>query len=396
MADLTSHTDSPSPRTARAFGLLLVLAAAIWGLATVVIKDTVGGFPPLWLVGIRFLSAGAIFCVLFAPRLARLAREGRLGDHLRASLVLGVLIGAAYLMNTGALTATTAARSSFLTGTYCVLVPFQAWLVMRRRPTAFNVGAGLLCLAGIALVSLPGGEGGLAFGAGEALTLASAVFLGFHVTATSRLAGGRDMPVLTALQFVVCGLLGVALGALCEQTPTVEALADPAVLGNLAYLVLFATCLALLLQNLGLARVSPSTGALLLSLESVFGVLFSVLLLGEALTGPMVAGFALIFAAVLVSEWLPGALAAAHGRRRGARDGAGADAAGSADGGAAAGEARGTVPRGGVRGAVPLGEAATGGAAACGSPIAEGDGGASEAAAALARALDADALAGEC
>lgn len=305
MTDTSTDPSRLGPRrTARLYGALLLLAAAIWGLGTVVIKGTVDEFPALWLVGIRFLAAGIIFCVLFAPRLARLARAGRLADHGRAGLLLGVLIGCAYLLNTGGLTATTAARSSFLTGTYCVLVPFQAWLVMRRRPSAFNLGAGALCLAGIALVSLPDGEA-FALGVGEALTLGSAVFLGFHVVATSRLAGGRDMVALTAIQFVVCGLLGLAVGALAQPAPSTALLADPSVLGNLAYLVLAASCAALLLQNLGLVHVSPSSGALLLSFESVFGVLFSVLLLGEVLSAAMVAGFALIFAAVLVSEWLP-------------------------------------------------------------------------------------------
>lgn len=305
MADFSTDSSRLGPRrTARLYGALLLLAAAIWGLGTVVIKGTVDEFPALWLVGIRFLSAGIIFCTLFAPRLARLARAGHLADHGRAGLLLGVLIGCAYLLNTGGLTATTAARSSFLTGTYCVLVPFQAWLVMRCRPSAFNLGAGVLCLAGIALVSLPADDG-LSFGVGEAMTLGSAVFLGFHVVATSHLAGGRDMVALTAIQFVVCGLLGLAVGALAQPAPAAALLADPSVLGNLAYLVLAATCAALLLQNLGLVHVSPSSGALLLSFESVFGVLFSVLLLGEVLTATMVAGFSLIFAAVLVSEWLP-------------------------------------------------------------------------------------------
>ena len=296
------------PRPGRAWGALLLLAAAIWGLGTVVVKDTVGELPPLWLVGIRFLAAGVLFCVALAPRMARLAREGRLAGHLGAGVVLGVLVGGAYLLNTAGLTATTAAKSAFLTGTYCVLVPFQAWLVLRRVPTALNVAAGLLCVAGLGLVSLPAGEE-VSFGIGEALTLGSAVFLGFHVVATTRLAPGRDMVVLTGIQFATAGLMGVALGALTEPAPDPALLAEPQVLANLAYLVLMATCVALLLQNVAIPHVSPSTGALLLSFESVFGVLFAVLLLGEALTAPMLAGFALIFAAVLVSEWLPDQLA---------------------------------------------------------------------------------------
>ena len=39
---------------------MLVLAAAIWGLGTVVVKDTVDALPPLWLVGVRFFFSGLI------------------------------------------------------------------------------------------------------------------------------------------------------------------------------------------------------------------------------------------------------------------------------------------------------------------------------------------------
>ena len=39
---------------------LLLAAAAIWGLGTVVIKATVDTFPPAWLVGVRFTAAGII------------------------------------------------------------------------------------------------------------------------------------------------------------------------------------------------------------------------------------------------------------------------------------------------------------------------------------------------
>lgn len=295
---------SNTHKTIFAYQVLLLLAAAIWGLGTVVVKDAVSLIPPAWLVGIRFTSAGVIFCALFLPRLVKIARAGRLPDHLRAGLALGLLVIFAYLLNTGGLTGTTAAKSSFLTGTYCVLVPFLAWAVMRRRPTMYSLAAAALCLAGIGFVSLPA-DGSLTLSWGDAVTLCSAVFLGVQVVMTAKLAPGRDMPVLTALQFLFGGVFALGVGALFEPWPASGLVLSAQVLPNLAYLVVFATCAALLLQNLGLARVAPSTGALLLSFESVFGVLFSVLLLDESLTVSMVVGFFLIFAAVLVSEWLP-------------------------------------------------------------------------------------------
>ena len=70
----------------------------------------------------------------------------------------------------------------------------------------------------------------------------------------------------------------------------------------MAYLVVFASCVALVIQNVALAHVPPAQASLFLSLESVFGVLFSILLYGELLTVRLVVGFVLIFIALLVSE----------------------------------------------------------------------------------------------
>ena len=63
--------------------------------------------------------------------------------------------------------------------------------------------------------------------------------------------------------------------------------------------------MALGLQNMAVARVDPAQASLFLATESVFGVTFSILLLGEVLTLSSFAGFALIFAGIVISEYLP-------------------------------------------------------------------------------------------
>lgn len=326
---------------------MLVLAAAIWGLGTVVIKDAVDVVPPFWLVGIRFLSAGILLSLVLLPRMAR-----RLdASHLKAGLVLGAFVALTYLLNTTGLAYTTASNSSFLTATYCVLVPFLAWAIVRKKPTGFNLAAAFLCIVGIGLVALPaGGAGASAFtgatttanaeapfalGLGNGLTLASALACGTHIVLISKLAPGRDPMTLTALQFLVAGVIacGVAalswcvsgfatanaaapapadiLGSLASSAavlggppPSFDALGGE-LLASLVYLVVFATCVTLLLQNIGLAHVDPAPASLMLSTEALFGVVFSMLFLNETLTMQMICGFGLIFAAVLVSEWLP-------------------------------------------------------------------------------------------
>ena len=59
------------------------------------------------------------------------------------------------------------------------------------------------------------------------------------------------------------------------------------------------------MQNVGLKYVPSALASLLLSFESVFGVLFSTLVLGERLTARMGIGCALIFVAVVLAQTLP-------------------------------------------------------------------------------------------
>ena len=54
-----------------AYKAALLLAAAIWGMGTVVIKSTVDEFPPAWIVGVRFTFAGIILGIATAPRIVR-------------------------------------------------------------------------------------------------------------------------------------------------------------------------------------------------------------------------------------------------------------------------------------------------------------------------------------
>lgn len=71
---------------------------------------------------------------------------------------------------------------------------------------------------------------------------------------------------------------------------------------GIVYLGVINTAVALGLQNFAQKYTSESHAALLLSLESVFGLLFSILYYGDILTLRMTIGCALIFAALLVSN----------------------------------------------------------------------------------------------
>ena len=285
-----------------AYKAALLLAAAIWGMGTVVIKSTVDEFPPAWIVGVRFTLAGIILGIATAPRISRAFARNKRG-HLRDGAVLGVFLFLSYWFNSTGLTDTTASNSSFLTTLYCVIIPFLGWIIIRKRPTRYNIAAAILCVTGVGCVAYAGiGEFSLRFG--DFITLASALWLSFHVLYTAKYAPGRSMMLLTVIQFIVAGLLGLITGLITEPMPDFSQLGADTWM-SLIYITVFASCVALGLQNAAVARVDPAQAALFLATESVFGVTFSILLLGEAPAISAYLGFALIFVGIVVSEYLP-------------------------------------------------------------------------------------------
>lgn len=292
------RSSSSRPIPPFVYKLMCAAAALIWGSSFVVMKDTINAFEPSWLIGVRFLATGALLTVVFFGRMRRALDVGT----IRAGAILGVLIFIAYWAQTVGLNFTTPGKNAFLTDIYCVLVPFMFWFVTKRCPTRYNLIAGVLCIAGVGFVSLSGDSFSIDFG--DFMTIVGGVFFGAHIVATAVFAKDRDAVVITIYQFWISGVLGIMVGALTEPAPDF-AVVPIEQYANMAYLVIMCTCVAMVFQNVALKHVNPSQASLLLSLESVFGVAFSVALYGEELTLPLIVGFVLIFCAIVLSEAFP-------------------------------------------------------------------------------------------
>ena len=271
--------------------LALLTAALIWGSSFIVMKDAVDHIPVFQLLAIRFTLAGILLAVIFRRRLMQSAPS-----ILLHGAVCGVLLLGGYATQTFGLMSTTPGANAFLTSVYCVIVPFMAWMFFRRRPTVYNWLAAVMCVGGIGLISL---SGDLNIGAGEVLTLLSGLFYALHIMALSRF-GEKDDPIaLTIVQFGLSAVMAWGCTALFERGAAFPA---PAVWPQLMYLSVFATAVTLVCQSVGQSLTPPSQSAILLSLESVFGALFSVLMGRETLTLATLCGFALVFVSVIVSE----------------------------------------------------------------------------------------------
>ncbi len=271
----------------------LLLTAAIWGSAFVFQKFAADELSASFIVAARFSAAGVITALATIKKWHRIDR-----GYLLGGLATGITMSLGTWLQTAAMTfGTSPGKSAFLTAAYCVIVPFLYWLVRGEKPRANHLLSAVICLVGIGLISL-NGEGGVTFGDG--ITLVCSVVFAANIVSISIFCEGRDPMLLTMLQICVaalCGWVGILIfGGMPEHISMGAA-------GNVLYLALFSTALCLSLQSIGLKYTNPTVGTILLSLESVFGVLFSILLYGETVTLRMAVGFAVVFASVLLAQF---------------------------------------------------------------------------------------------
>ena len=272
---------------------MLFLAAFIWGSSFFIMKGAVDVIPTFFLLAIRFTGGAALLALVCWKRWKSFAR-----DYLWRGAVMGGFLFLAYSIQTFGLERTTPSKNAFLTAVYCVIVPFLYWLAAKRKPDKFNVIAAVLCVTGVGLVSL---NGDLSVNLGDALTLCCAVFYAAHIVAVAKVSPGKDIYLLTVFQFAFAGLYAWVLGFLFQELPPAGVVTGDLIL-QMLYLTVMATTVALLFQNVGQVWSDPASASVILSLESVFGVLCSVVFYGDRVTAQMSAGFVCIFFAVVCSE----------------------------------------------------------------------------------------------
>ncbi|WP_394527096.1 DMT family transporter [Lacrimispora sp. JR3] len=272
----------------------LIVTTIIWGSAFVVMKNSVDVISPTYLLALRFTIASIALVAIFWKRV----RSVRKTDLMCGGL-LGVFLFVSYLLQTYGLKYTTASKNAFITTLYVILVPFLHWFFNGKKPSGNNLAAAVIAVAGLALISL---EGDLTVNIGDLLTLLCGLFFAFHIVFIGRYTKNHDPIVLTVVQMVVAAALSWMLAPLLEGSLDFRVI-DGSMVTGLLYLGIFSTMLCFLLQNVGQKHLSPNTSSIILSFEAVYGLVFSVLFLGETVTARLMAGCVLMFASIILSEY---------------------------------------------------------------------------------------------
>lgn len=287
------------PRSIKAH-LLLVLITLIWGSTFVLIKAALRDSSPLALNAARMGLAALLLAVYYRKDAARMSRRAFL-----MGCTVGVFLFLGYAFQTTGLRLTTPSKSAFLTGVSTVLVPLVLVAFWQAKIHPWRAAGIFLALAGLFLMTVPGGHQALAefanINRGDLLTIGCAFAFAFHIVFLGRASQRFPFAQIAVLQVVVAAVL-MAISAPFLERPHLGL--NATVVATIVITGVLGTAVAFTVQAWAQQFTPATHAALIFTLEPVFAWLTSFFYLGERLGLRAGAGALLILSGILVSELL--------------------------------------------------------------------------------------------
>ena len=287
--------------------LLFLLAAMLWGFAFAAQKQA--AIIPVFTVGsIRYLLAG-LFLLISIPLMDKILGTGRRFysrrglDFTKTELIGGVVCGiilavASTLQQSGLGEGTDAGKAAFITALYVLIVPIISLLMGKRSPLNVWIGVAI-AVVGFYLLCI---KNDFSVEFSDLLVLLCSVIFALHIIAIDRFSPRCDGVRMSCIQFFTAFVITTPIAAITDGAPDLEAIIS--VLPALLYFGICSGGLGYTLQIVGqgMDGVNPAVASIIMSLESVFGVVGGAILLGEKMSTREYIGCAVVFIAVVVSQ----------------------------------------------------------------------------------------------
>lgn len=279
---------------------MLLLCALVWGFAFAFQRSAASQIHPIAFNGLRFCLASAVVGVfLLIYEFINKKRNLKTSKWNKSTVFGGMLCGATLFLASNlqqyGLIYTSAGKSGFITALYIVLVPVFGILALKKI-SVLSRFAIPVAIAGFWLMC--SGEGN-SVGKGELLGLGSTVFFAFQILFIDEFGQDSDPIKLTLVQFLTCAVLSVA-GMGVVGFPDGAIVKESIV--SVIYVGVFSAGIGYTLQTVGQKYTEPSVAALIMSLESVVGMIGGALILHETHSLAELAGCMLVFVSVILAQ----------------------------------------------------------------------------------------------
>ena len=275
--------------------LALLYCALFWGLSFPTMKILVSIYPSCWLLFLRFGTGALMIYAFFHRRIHESIRK-----CLKGGVIIGALLFAAIASQTVGLNYIGGGRSAFISAIYVLIVPLMVWAFRKKFPGWVTLFAACLCVMG--MYFLTGDDMNGPVNIGDILTIICAVTFAVQILAINHYTSDCDPITLSFIEFITLALLSLVTSLIFE---TRNELISMNGIYELLFTIVLCTFGCYVIQICAQKYAKPSHAAIIMSLESVFGLFSSIIFLGETITLRASIGCAMIFASVLIAELEP-------------------------------------------------------------------------------------------
>ncbi len=291
--------------------LVLLTVALIWGSAFAVQRVAARYFDIFTFNGLRFFLGGLLL-LPFSPLNPwnRKYQSSKVNGGLAAQPIgrkkldrkslffiasAGCVLFAGSALQQAGLKFTTAGNAAFITTLYIVLVPIILVIFLREKIRWIAWVAAGVAISGSLLLST---GGTLHLAPGDDLEMAASIMWALDVIIVSRAVQHVDILTFSVGHYLVAGALNILI-TLWMPAPLAGIAAG---WWTIVYIGVLSTAIGYTLQALGQKYAPPTDATILLGMESVFAALAGFIFLDEKMSPVQLAGCAMIFLAVVITQ----------------------------------------------------------------------------------------------
>jgi drug/metabolite transporter (DMT)-like permease len=275
----------------------IMLQSVIYGVGNPLTKVAYESITPFWLLTFRFSIALFIFFLFFGKQIISQLRTAKISQYLPASLCMAL----AYITCNLALNWTSATNVGFLMSLPVIFTPLLAILIFHQKYDFRYLPLQIIVVIGLYL--LCSNEGGLTLNKGDIFALITAIALSGALVFGKKSLESLDAVTISATQAGVTAFMSIVCALMFDDFSIVPNIA-PAAGGVIIYLALTCTCIAYVLQNSALIRLSSNTVSMLQCTQPILTAVCSFIILRETMSLRGILGGCIIISAILAANLL--------------------------------------------------------------------------------------------
>ncbi|HYE67609.1 MAG TPA: DMT family transporter [Anaerovoracaceae bacterium] len=277
--------------------LATISAILLWSASFIATKLAYETFAPIQLGAVRTFLAVIIFGItrLLTGEKEKINKEDRI--QVAFSGFLGLTLY--FTIENLGVSMTTASNAALLVASFPAVTILFEFFLYHSKPTIKKVSGIIMALIGVGILTQITVEGSYTSFLGNVILLSAGIVWAFYNFTTRRLSGKYKAMTLTYYQMLAGTIL---------FTPFVFVeggewkLPSFTSLGSLVYLSVGCSVMAFLLYNLGLRKLSASASVSLMNLVPIFGLVFSITILGEEVSAIQIFGGVIVIVGVALSS----------------------------------------------------------------------------------------------